>query len=129
MTQQVSIAIELPTTASSLVEGVVADLGKGASIDLKQPKAPEDNFSGLTFDPVSGAVIGWFVLKVTGEAAIALTGAIIGELIHKRLQERKELARKTVRIRFPDGVVYNVVVDDPQSMARLQQMIADKALP
>jgi len=126
MTEQVTIAIELPTDASSLVEGVVADIGKGASVDVKKPQA-SDTAGGLTFDPVSGSAIGWFLLKIAGEAAIALTGAIIGELVHKRLQERKELARKTVRIRFPDGVVYNLVVDDPQSMARLQQMIAAKA--
>jgi hypothetical protein len=128
MTEQVSIAIELPTAASSLVEGVVADFGKGSSIDVKQLKDSGGTSAGLTFDPVSGAEIGWILLQVTGEAAIALTGAIIGELIHKRLQERKELARKRVRMRFPDGAVYNLVVDDPQSMARLQQMIADKAL-
>ncbi|PDT83636.1 hypothetical protein CO669_33035 [Bradyrhizobium sp. Y36] len=128
MTEQVSIGIELPTGASALVEGVVADLGKDASIDLKQPKVSGDTSADLTFDPVSGLTIGWFLLKVTGEAAIALTGAIIGELVHKRLQERKALARKTVRLRFPDGAVYNLVVDDPQSMARLQQMIAERAL-
>jgi hypothetical protein len=128
MTEQVSLAIELPADASSLLEGVVADLGKDASIEVKQPNHSTDTSAGLRFDPVSGAMIGWFLLKITSETAIALSGAIIGELIYKRLQERKELARKTVRVRFPDGMVYNIVVDDRQSMARLEQMIAERAL-
>jgi hypothetical protein len=127
MTEQVSIAIELPTAASSVVNEVVADLGKGASVDITEPDSSGGASTGLTFDPVSGAAIGWFVLKVAGEAAVALTGAIIGELIYNRIKERQELARKTVRLRFPDGAVYNLVVDDPQSMKRLQQMIADRA--
>lgn len=128
MTQQVSIGIELPTAASSLLEEAVLELGKNANVDVRQPEASGDNSAGLTFDPVSGSMIGWFLLKITGEAAVALAGAIIGELIHNKLKEKKELARKTVRMRFPDGTVYNVLVDDPQSMARLQQMIAEKAL-
>ncbi len=127
MIEQVLIASELPTDASSLVEEVVRDHSREISIEAKLPEASGEASTGLTFAPVSGTAIRWFLLKITGEAAVALTGAIIGELVHKKLQERKELARKTVRMRFPDGVVYNLVVDDQQSKARLQQMISSKA--
>lgn len=128
MTEEVLIAIELPTAASSLVNGVVADFGRGASVDVKQPEASRDVSAGLTFEPVSGISVGWFVLKIVGEAAIAVTAAIIGELIYKMRQEGKQLAMKTVRVRFPNGVVYNLVMDDPESMTQLQRIIADKAV-
>jgi hypothetical protein len=103
------------------------ELATDTPVEFKQPESQgTEGLAGLSFDPFTGAALGWFLLKVGGEACVALTGAILGEVIHKRMQARAELARKTVRVRFPDGTLYVLVVDNAQSMSELRNLISQK---
>ena len=129
MTEQVSIAIELPVAMAPMINKVVGELAGSAEAEVKAPEESGKAANDLGFEPLTVGAVGWFLLKIGGEAAIAITGAVIGELIHKEMQTRAEIKRKTVRVRFPDGTLYLLTVDNPQSMAELQQVIAQKTRP
>jgi len=113
------------------MEGEFEQLAKsnsqGCAIDIKS-EIPAGK-KGLAFDPVSGAIaVGWIVLKVAGAAAQVAATKILAEMIYNKIKGKNKKERpKTVRLRFPDGTICEIEVDDPKGQEQLQKLIAQKA--
>ena len=124
MTQnEFAIAIQIPASDSDGFQKLATEMASECTINFNAPRS-KDEPSDLSFDPATGIEFAWIAMKVTGLAAEAIIAKIIAELVYKKYQERRELSLKTVRVRFPNGEVYNLVIDDPNSMKRLREIIS-----
>jgi hypothetical protein len=107
------------------LRAVANELADGCKVEITSDPAGRTQ-RGLGFDPASGAIlVGWYVLKLAGLAAQGAVVKIVSELVYKRLKGKNEV--KTARIRFPDGTIYDLVLDDPKSQEGLERLIAMKA--
>jgi hypothetical protein len=124
MAQQVTFALELPVEAGKILDDAAIELASQGSIEVKKPEGkPGAPGSALHFEPVTGAAIGWFIIKVGGDAAIALTAHLIADFVVKRLKGQK----KVIPVRFPNGTIVELRVDDDASIRNLQDKIAEQA--
>jgi hypothetical protein len=126
MTQQVTLALELPLEMGSVLDEATHELANRGSIEVQKPQGqPGAPGSALHFDPLTGTVIGWFIVKVGGDLAIALTVHLIVEFVVKRLKGHT----KSIPVRFPDGTIFELRVDDDASIRNLESKIAEQAQP
>ncbi|MBN3850242.1 MULTISPECIES: hypothetical protein [Burkholderiaceae] len=128
MTQQtVKFGIQLPVDMGQDVAEVARELSENCQVSYRLPEPDSESAKDeLSFDPISGAAIGWILLKVVGAAAQGIAAKLIIELVCKRYMGRSKES-KVVPIRFSDGTIFELNTDDPESTEQLRKILAEKA--
>ena len=125
---ELALAIQIPVSERAEFQKLATELAEDCTIKFNTPISGEDEPSpSLSFDPATGVEFIWIAIKVAGLAAETIAAKVIAEFAYKKYQERKEQALKTVRVRFPDGEIFNLTIEDPESMKRLKKLISSSA--
>lgn len=119
--QPISISIAIPLDLLPEIEAYAAQHSAKARFEYKE--VPKSGEPPLGFDPVTGATIGWFVLKFVGGLASKVAVGVLTKVVYDKLKERWD--KKPVEVRLTTGETVKMDLQQPPDEKALEEKLKE----
>jgi hypothetical protein len=119
--QPISISVAIPLDLLPEIEDYAAQHKDEAQVEYKE--MPKSGEPPLGCDPITGAAIGWFVLKFAGGLAAKVAVGVLTKVIYDKLKDR--WGKKPVEVRLTTGETVEMDLQQPPDEKMLEEKLKE----